>query len=768
MANRKTYSNNHLPIISSAQESEDESRLIFEASILPWMISAWTQRDFGIDATVEIVKNAISLEGKTVTGKRFSVQLKSSKSTAFNKPVLSLSIPTMKINYWRDSIEPVLLVFVDLNSKLLYYRWIDAELINELNKKDPSWIGRKSVSLIFDKNKLLNTKNLVHLEEYVLHWKRPPNTHLNPGSYFQHSKEAQHLIGLLKTTIHNHGIQAFSAELEALSDSCAQSIFTVAVVGPTNAGKSTLINCLLDKEISPVGMLPTTGIPIVINPGNENKISILFKDGKDLSGSLDDGLVEQYSSKKFNNRNKKGVKLVTVQIINLLMERGIAICDIPGLDDPDPEIRSITQTALYHVNAIVYLVGADSMSLSHSIIEDLKQLGGKMDRLFLVFNKIDLLGPDDLQDFQSYVEQTLDEYGVRKYLPSPPIYLSAKTSIESRNDTAGSMDTVKALEEPLWQYLLDANQSGLHKILGCFSDALVLVENYKSTVNALKLNTEERSSLQSEIAQVRSEIGELRSLVGKERKELQTSIQEFLTNSFSHKLQYLKTHFSELPFETPLPSNKGMSDWLQQNTLDVLSITNSEVQQRIYELQSNVNHWVSEKLKQINIDLSNDGNNGNIDLPDIHVYVNQVDQFIYGGRLGPIGMLESFFHQLDTIFNWVVIKVENVITSDFKLKQRQVGVIMRNSKRSFDTISKRYTGHIDAYLSTKARLIEEKAVDRTNVYLAQLDMRLRDVPLTKESETEIDTHAFLEDLSEIEIALKENLIHLKDKTDGIQ
>lgn len=766
MGKRKGTPRGPLPLRGLSQVSEDESRLIFQKSIQPWMISAWTKRDFGIDATVEIVKASISIEEQTVTGKRFSVQLKSTRSKNLSRLKFPLSVPREKINYWHNSIEPVLIVYVDLKTEKLYFRWVDDELIRELNENNPSWISEKSVSITFQNEEVLCSENLLKIEEYVLHWKRPARTILTPGNYSLLSKEACALIGSLNDSVTRHRVKLFSNEVQNLVRSSAQPMYTIAVVGPTNAGKSTLINCLLKMAFSPVGVLPTTGIPIMINPSGENRITIYFKDGREISGDLSANLLEEYTSKHSNNRNAKGVKLVSVDVINLQLERGVRICDIPGLDDPDQEIRAITQTALHNVNAIMYVVSVGPMasgdfSLSNTVIDDLKQLGSRMDRLFLVFNKVELLNADQLNNLKEYVDVTLDDYGIRKYLPSLPIYLSAQDSMNKRLIGEISEDTVSVLEEQLWDFLLDSNRSGLHRIMGIFSDALQLLEKHVTIITAHKLNTAEKKKLLSEIQDIQGGIEELRKLVAQERSELQEAIKEFLHNSVNYKLEYLKGYLNSIPSNLSLPTNKSMSIWLQDNALEVLSKTNSEVQQRMYELQSTVNHWVSKKLKQITMNLSND-NEFDSELPDIQTYVNQIDQFIYRVKMSPIGILESLFHQFDNLFNWL----EKAFTPSYKVRQKMIDAILRNSRSSYTTISNRYIGHIDFYLSKKCRLIEERTIDRTNVYLNQLSNRLAEVrEIDSNGETDVDFDTFLAELTRIKTDIRKNLMYLKNYTD---
>lgn len=213
----KLKKNEPLPLRPSSHIKEDDSKSIFMDAITPWMFQGATNREYGIDGFVEITQAPSYSEDQIVTGKRFSIQLKSSKSSKFRKDFFSLSIDVQKINYWRNSIEPIMLVYVDLNSEVCYYRWIDDNLVQELNNKNPNWIAQQTISIRFVKNKTINAKSLIDIQKYVHAWKRPSKTVLNAGSYFKYSNEATLLINSLSDSVKEHKVNFFLNSLTNLS-----------------------------------------------------------------------------------------------------------------------------------------------------------------------------------------------------------------------------------------------------------------------------------------------------------------------------------------------------------------------------------------------------------------------------------------------------------------------------------------------------------------------------------------------------------------------
>lgn len=773
MAKRKTKKNEPLPIRKSSHIKEDDSNDIFREVVKPWMFRGAVAREYGIDGTVEITKALSTVKDQIVTGKRFSVQLKSSNSTDFDRQKFSLSVPRDKINYWFSALEPVLLVFIDLTSKSCFFRWIDEKLIQELFKTNPNWIAQETVSINFQKEKTIAAKSLLEIEKYVLNWKRQSKTILTPGNYFKFSSEAKSFIDLFAAKVQEHRISFLSNEIKELKESTAHSIYTVAVVGPNKAGKSTLINCLLQKKVSPVGMLPTTGIPITIFPSNENKTVVLFKDNREIEGKVDESFLREYTAKDKNPNNEKKVKIVSVQIVNSFLERGFAICDVPGLDDPDDEIRQITKTALYNVNAIIYLISAGSMSsgdfsINKQIIEDLNELGGRMDRLFLVFNKTDKLSEQNMTELKEYVNGTLEHFQVLKYLPSEPIYISSQNSFDNRIENQNTDDSVGKLEKQVWEYLLSQNKTGLHKIIGSFGDCLEMIEKLKKIISTRMIDTEKREKLEKEIQQVSSEINELRKLVADNRQIIYTTLKEYLENSFTGILDYLKQDLDSVHITQTLPQNQQITSWLEDNAYKTISDVYAYLQQDIYELQSTINHWISEKLKQVEIGIESPDSSISFKMPEINRYTNQISSHYYEKKSGYLGLLESFFQGIENFLGNLFGAIGDLFTSDIKKRERHIRDILSKSKRSYNNISKECLFNLNQYLNNICRFMEEKSIDRAKVYLGELSGQLNklDQPISRTERQNFEK--FLQEISDIENKIQSNLSHLQAYTDGVE
>lgn len=773
MAKSRKTRTEPLPLRSENQVKEDESEDLFKKAIRPWMIASWIERDFGIDAIVEITRSISRSKDQIVTGKRFSVQLKSTNKATPESGKLSLSIPKEKITYWYSSIEPVLLVYIDLSSERCYYKWIDEELIAELFRQNSNWVAQQSVTIKFDTTRYINSSQLLEIEKYVIHWKRPAKSILTPGNYFKFSTEAKSYIDSLIEIKERHKISFFSDELNELQQSTNSIIYTIAVVGPSRAGKSTLINALLHRPVSPVGILPTTGIPITIYPRDENKTTVLLKDGRQINGPAEPGFVEEYTSQDKNPDNEKGVNLVSIHIVNTLLEKGFALCDVPGLDDPDPEIRSITKSTLFNVNAIIYVINTASMrdggfSITKQIVDDLNDLGGRMDKLFLVFNKTDVLNKEQRDQLEEYVTSVLEKYNIRKYLPSPPMYLSSKESFDNRITNSNTNDSVGVLEKELWNFLLGQSKTGLHRVLGIYADLKVLIDKYRKVITARLLDSEKRASVEEQIAIAHREINEVRNLVEKERSEIYAEAKQYLHNSFDYILKYMETDLQAVSIEASLPSNAQIASWLENNMHRTMSEIHDSVRQAVYVLQSKINQWISQKLNQVELSLETEPDKEAVDLPDVATYMAHINPEFKEDEPGSPGILEQTVWYLFTALAKIYYVVEAIVTSKEKIRKKQTQSIFRKARKGYNTVATNFEKNLNGYLSKVCRLMEEKSIDRTKVYLGALSGQLSklDKPLSSSEKSGFDD--FLNEISKIEQETQSTLVHLKDYTDGIE
>jgi hypothetical protein len=131
-------------------------------------------------------------------------------------------------------------------------------------------------------------------------------------------------------------VRAMLAEREALSGARLR----VAVVGRVCQGKSTLVNALIGKPLTPTGTLELSYSVNHIRYGVPPCLTVHFKDGEAMVASLDD--LEGYAARREDNRDL----LASIDYLDVVSDqpylRGFDLIDTAGLDSAWVEDSEVT------------------------------------------------------------------------------------------------------------------------------------------------------------------------------------------------------------------------------------------------------------------------------------------------------------------------------------------------------------------------------------------------------------------------------------------
>jgi GTPase SAR1 family protein len=180
----------------------------------------------------------------------------------------------------------------------------------------------------------------------------------------------------------------------SICDYLAKPTFQIAVFGPFNYGKSTLLNALLGNRSLPIDLVPTTGAAIYVNYGEELHAKITLKDGTEISESGTD-VLKQYAILDDGRKMRDDVAAVNVYCPHPFLKTGVELLDLPGTNDREEQDNLVRDKLLTSDLVVQVLDARKLMTLGER--ENLRDwLSDRhINTVIFVANFINLLEPED-------------------------------------------------------------------------------------------------------------------------------------------------------------------------------------------------------------------------------------------------------------------------------------------------------------------------------------------------------------------------------------
>ncbi|MEH2458772.1 dynamin family protein [Nostoc sp.] len=176
--------------------------------------------------------------------------------------------------------------------------------------------------------------------------------------------------------------------------------FRIAVFGPFNHGKSTLLNAMLGNRTLPIDLIPTTGAAITVKYGSDVRTRIMLLNGTEISRSGTE-VLQQFAILDGNRQMQKDVASVEVFCPHPFLETGVELLDLPGTNDRD-EQDNLVREQLLSADLVIQLLDARKlMTLGER--ENLRDwlLDRGIKTVIFVANFMNLLEPDEQKQVQN-------------------------------------------------------------------------------------------------------------------------------------------------------------------------------------------------------------------------------------------------------------------------------------------------------------------------------------------------------------------------------
>jgi len=282
----------------------------------------------------------------------------------------------------------------------------------------------------------------------------------------QEQEVYHHLVSYLRSALGVLELDKNTAlyrDAVSICDYLQEPIFRIAVFGPFNYGKSTLLNAILGNRTLPIDLIPTTGAAIHVRYGNEPHTRITLTDGTEISESGTD-VLKRFAILDDQRRMRGDVASIHVYCPHPFLQTGVELLDLPGTNDREAQ-DALVRDQLLTADLVVQVLDARKlMTLGER--ENLRDwlLDRGIKTVVFVANFLNLLEPEDQK--QVYNRLLFVAESFRSELPNNVSNLyrvDALPALRARlkGDTSAAQSTGLAMFESALQTIVAVQQEKL-------------------------------------------------------------------------------------------------------------------------------------------------------------------------------------------------------------------------------------------------------------------------------------------------------------------
>jgi len=183
--------------------------------------------------------------------------------------------------------------------------------------------------------------------------------------------------------------------------------YTASFVGHFSAGKSTLINLLLEQDILPTSPVPTTSNTAIVSVAEEPGIIANLPHQQYTK-------LKTYDNVKQMNRQNMDVESVEINFQSGKFNQGFTLQDTPGVDSNVATHQSTTKQFMYTSNMMFYTVDYNHVqsALNFKFMKRINDVGIP---IVFVINQIDKHNEEEIsfETFKSRVEKYIKDLNIK-------------------------------------------------------------------------------------------------------------------------------------------------------------------------------------------------------------------------------------------------------------------------------------------------------------------------------------------------------------------
>lgn len=306
---------------------------------------------------------------------------------------------------------------------------------------------------------------------------------LSALQYARMHRDARQRVQSLRVLAKRLELQSFEQRAEALLDALRAELYRVTITGKSRAGKSTLLNRLIDREVCPAKRVLTTAVPIVIGPGEEEWIRVDFIKGQShrLDGPVTADMLRPYADHGVNPDNIKGVESIDVRLAGSVLDLGVEYIDVPGIDDPSAPVWQRAQEVVDEAHALVVVIdvapfATGGLTVDRQVRSLLEGACARGAAVFVVGNKADVLDLEARDEVRALLRTQLRAMGLPADTLPGPYIISASRGAADEDECGDLAGDYVRFDDELWQHLWRNHDIGLRRLLAILSHLRLAAE----------------------------------------------------------------------------------------------------------------------------------------------------------------------------------------------------------------------------------------------------------------------------------------------------
>jgi small GTP-binding protein len=187
------------------------------------------------------------------------------------------------------------------------------------------------------------------------------------------------------------------------ADDLEQQKVTILIAGEFKRGKSSIVNALIDEDLLPVDIVPTTAVTHVLRHG-ERGLVLHWRDGRKETRPLSAEVLGSLASDEAGGSvDPEQIEFVEICLPSPRLAKGLVLVDTPGVNDLSDMRSEVVYQMIPRADAVIFVLDSTTqLTASEKTFLTDKMLQSLAPPLCFVMNKMDRI---DEEERESLVEE---------------------------------------------------------------------------------------------------------------------------------------------------------------------------------------------------------------------------------------------------------------------------------------------------------------------------------------------------------------------------